>query len=231
MSKRIYCGLESSGKSLKLAMVVADLVERNSKWGKVSTIYRPIMSNLRFTDKFIEYATSKGVKLNYWDNLDDIVKFEQCDVIIDEVPVYFDARQWENMSFEVRRWLAQHRHRGVEIYGNVQEFADIDVAVRRLTGELLYLTKIMGSRDPSPTSPPVKYVWGIVLVMRIDPRNYKEDMKFVQGNYSLGGMMWLSKDVVALYDMHNDIKPGKYPPLQHRVRNCEVCGLEKIYHM
>jgi len=47
--KTIYSGLESSGKSLRLAMVTVDIVERNSKWLKKSGIKRPIYSNLEFT--------------------------------------------------------------------------------------------------------------------------------------------------------------------------------------
>jgi len=34
MSKVIFSGLEGSGKSLKLAMVVSDIVHRNGRWFK-----------------------------------------------------------------------------------------------------------------------------------------------------------------------------------------------------
>jgi len=123
--KIIYSGLESSGKSLRLAKVTADLVHRNSKWnqarlldwkakhdawtnfvqkiGKRHTVEecnewvkqnpepvkpqpRPIVSNIRFQDYFFTYATQEmGVPIVYWNNLDEIIKYDNADIIIDEV--------------------------------------------------------------------------------------------------------------------------------------------------
>lgn len=233
MAIHIVTGLPGSGKSYHSANLTIDLLYRNRAWYKKSGRLRKVVSNLKMNEN-VENEFGYGTELSfleYWSEALELPKLRDCDVIWEEMGATVDSRMWESLPLELRRWLAQHRHRGIEIYGNVQEFADIDVAVRRLTQELLYLTKLVGSRDPHPTSPPVKYVWGVILRMRIDPRNYKEDMKFVQGNYSMDGIMFITRKVVELYDMHNDIRAGKYPPLQHRVRNCPECGLQKVYHM
>jgi len=147
------------------------------KWFAGSGIKRIVKSNLKMSD---EFESEAGDFIQYWEDPEELPHMKDCDVIWEEMGAHVDSRSWEQLPLELRRWLQQHRHRGVEIWGNVQEFADVDVAVRRLTEDLSYLTKICGSRDPSPTTPEVKRIWGIILVTKIDPRNYKEDMKFVE---------------------------------------------------
>jgi len=233
MAIHIVTGLPGSGKSYYTAEVSLDLLYQNREWYKKSGVLRKICTNLKLSQEIeneFGFGTDQSF-ISYWEDVLELPRMRDVDVIWEEMGVICDARQWENMPLELKRWLQQHRHRGCDIYGNVQEFADIDVAVRRLTKELIYLTKIMGSPDPSPTRPPIKKIWGIVVKYRIDPKNYKEDMKWSEGRSSLDGFFFLTRKVVSVYDMHNDIKTGKYPPLQHRMRECETCGFKKIIHV
>ncbi len=69
-----------------------------------------------------------------------------------------DSTQWANMPLELKRWLQQHKKRGVGIIGNTQEFLMIDISMRRLVNNVYTLKKFLGSRDPSPTKPPVKRI-------------------------------------------------------------------------
>ena len=55
--KVIFSGLESSGKSLRLAMIAGWLVERNSKWYQLTGIKRPILSNLYFSRYYRDWET------------------------------------------------------------------------------------------------------------------------------------------------------------------------------
>ena len=100
--KIVYSGLEGSGKSLKLAMVARSLVLRNSKWLAKSGIMRPLASNLRFSDWFVDFAKQRGIEIIYWKDLDELITLSDCDVIIDELGNYFDARGWENLSLDDR---------------------------------------------------------------------------------------------------------------------------------
>jgi len=171
---RVITGLPGAGKSLLTARTAVDLLYRNRNWHQKTGIYRPIYSNLKFSDS-LEAEFEPYIK--YWSEAMDLVKIRDADVIWEEMGAYCDSTQWANMPLELKRWLQQHRHRGVEITGNVQEFSQIDISLRRITHEVLYLRKIIGSRDPSPTRPPVKYVWGVILVQSVSPDNYKEDKK------------------------------------------------------
>lgn len=233
MAINVVTGLPGSGKSYFTAELSLDLLHKNKKNYEKTGAFRQVATSLKLNEE-IEKEFGYGTELSfikYWEDAVELPQLKDCDVIWEEMGVICDARNWESMPSELKRWLQQHRHKGCEIYGNVQEFADIDVAVRRLTHSLTYLVKIMGSGDPSPSKPAIKKIWGVVLKIKIDPRNYKEDMKFVEGRWSLDGFFFLSKKIISVYDMRNDIRGGVYPGLQHRERICETCGFKKTIHV
>jgi len=241
-------GLPGAAKSYLTAQITVSLVKRNREWFKRTGKVRPVYSNLVMSDSFTEQAnapieslrdelgeplgfeTKPGeVFIKYWEDPEELPDMHDADVVWEEMGAHVDSRSWESLPLTLRRWLQQHRHRGVEIYGNCQDFADVDVAIRRLCGSLVYLTKVVGSRDPSATTPAPRVVWGIVVKMYLDPRNYKEETKTTSGVF--GGFIWINKAGVELYSMHNDIKPGKYPALQHRERICPTCNFKKVLHV
>lgn len=231
MSKIIFTGLESSGKSLRLAMVVVSVVKRNSKWLKESGEVRPIYSNMKFDSQFEQYAKGLGVPLKYWSNLDELIEIDNCDVIIDEVGNYFDSRMWADLSLDVRRWLTQGAKSGIEIYGSAQDFAQVDKSFRRLVNQLYEIIKVIGSSRPSPTKPPVKRVWGLCAVKTLDPRGYEEDKK-----RSLSGIpsfFTIQKKYCEIFDTTQKIVKSKPPPLIHIERECGYpnCNYHKITHI
>lgn len=229
--KVIYSGLESSGKSLKLSMVVTDLVRRNYEWKKKSGITRTIASNLKFTDNFYDYVTKElEIPIIYWENLDDLIEFKDCDVIIDEVGNYFDARMWTDLSLDVRRWLTQGAKTGVEIYGSAQDFAQIDKAFRRLVNHLFHITKIMGSRRPSATKPPVKFIWGVCMMRELDPVGYnEEDKKFETAGFP--SFFFIEKKYCNIFYTGQKIERSKPLLLKHVERNCGTCKLVRKSHI
>lgn len=237
--KIIYSGLEGSGKSLKLARVVKNLVWRNHKWGKKIGIPRPIWSNMTFSNEFETYARDLGVPINYWQNLDELIKIEQADVIIDEVGNYFDSRMWADLSLDVRRWLTQGSKCGIEIYGSAQDFAQVDKAFRRLVNALFDIRKFVGSRRPSATKPPVKYIWGICLARELDPQGYDEDKKAFNGSFIPHPFLIRRKDC-EIFDTGQKIRRSEYPALRHEARYCQhhekhggngTCRFCKVIHI
>jgi len=234
--KIIYSGLESSGKSLRLAKLTADLVQRNSKWFKESGKTRPIVSNLKFTEKFYNWATEEMiVPIIYWENLEQLIQYDNVDIIIDEVGTYFDSRLWSDLSLDVRRWLTQGAKSGIEIYGSAQDFAQVDKAFRRLTNHLVHVTKITGSSRPSPTKPPVKFIWGLCIKQELNPLSYNEDKKEFAA--SIGGIIptpfFLRREYCELFDTTQIINRSKPLPYRHVERHCEHsnCNFEKISHV
>lgn len=218
--KKIYSGLEGSGKSLKLARITQELVHRNAAWGKQIGTPRPIASNMRFSDAFFEYAKSLGVPIIYWQNLDELIKLEQCDVIIDEVGNYFDSRMWADLSLDVRKWLTQGSKCGIEIYGSAQDFAQVDKSFRRLVNELYDIRKMIGSRRPSATKPPVKRIWGICFARALDPQGYDEDKKAFNGSF-IPIPFLIRKADCDIFDTTQKIGRSEYPAMRHEARYCQ----------
>lgn len=221
----IYTGLPGSGKSLRTAKATLFLLQRNKRWYKKSKILRKVMTNIKLSE-----AVEKKFEgfYQYWKDPEELINFKECDVIIDEIATYFDSTQWKEMSLDIKRWLQLHRHFGVEIYGNTQTFSTIDISFRRLTDELYLLKKLVGSREPSNTRPPIRHIWGIILIRKLDARNYKEEE---QENKAYGfTLMFYGKDLTQVYNTKQELEKGSSPPLRHIERYCEVCGKKHIFH-
>jgi len=105
--------------------------------------------------------------------------------------------------------------------------------MRRLTSDLLLLTKVIGSPDPSPTRPKVKHVWGLVLIRTLDPQKYDEAASKFEAYGFMPKIMWISRKFVDVYDTRQEILQGKYPPLRHIGRDCERndCTFHKVLHV
>lgn len=228
--KVIYSGLESSGKSLMLARKAEALLYRNAKWHEKSGVARPIYSNMAFSANFLERAEIAGIPIRHWENLEEVVGLNGIDLIIDEIGTYFDARTWTDLSLTTRRWIQQAAKLGVEIYGAAQDFAQVDISFRRLVNELWYIKKLIGSRRPSNTRPPVKTIWGVCMLRELDPRDYREaDNEFKSAAF-LPSFFLIRRHDCEIFDTTQLIKKGRLPPLLHETRICPDCGFEKISH-
>lgn len=234
--KVIYSGLESSGKSLQLARRVTELVYRNNKWAKITGIPRRIFSNMRFTESFRAWAEDEmGVPIIYWRSLDELIQYTEGDVICDEVGNYFDARNWADLSLDVRAWLTQGAKQGIEFYGGAQDFAQVDKSFRRLVqpGDLIHITKIVGSRRPSLTKPPVKRIWGMCMVHKLNPQGYDEDKKDFTSSSIFPTFFFIERRFCEIFDTTQKLEKSAPMPLRHIMRSCEQdnCSYTKLSHV
>ena len=223
----VYTGRPGSGKSNKLANTLVQIINRNNRWYNKTGIIRPIYTNFHLRPDLEELFSGA---LRHWQDLEELVQVQDGDIFIDEIFNYFDAKHWAELSFSVRRWLSQHRKLGVEIYGNCQDFAQIDISFRRMVSDLYYLVKLIGSRDPSPTRPPVKWIWGVSVLYTMSPVDYQENQKENQTSFS--GLEFITRGSCELFDTREIIQPGVFPPLQHSERRCNKvgCTFKKILH-
>jgi len=226
----IFSGLPGAGKSLKLAQTVMEVLYRNKKLFKKGFPLRKIYTNIKFSEAV--YAEFPN-QIEIWSEPAQLTQLRDVDVVWDEIATHLDSTQWANMSLELKRWLQQHRKFGIEIYGTTQDFAQIDKSMRRLTSDLLLLTKVIGSPDPSPTRPKPKTIWGLVLIRTLDPQKYDEAKSKFEAYGMLPKFMFITRKFVDIYDTRQEILQGKYPPLRHIERSCEndVCGHIKTLHV
>jgi len=237
----VFTGLPGSGKSLKLAQTLVEILYRNKNYyerqmqlynqGKVEEkpTRRKLWTNLQFTDEV--HREFPGY-IEYWTDLRQLTPLKDVDVAIDEIATYFDARLWETLSLEMRRWLAQHRKFGVEIYGTAQDFAQTDKAFRRLTSHLLLLRKLIGSADLSPTRPAPKFIWGLVVVRELDPTIYDEQ-KSKFASEGMPSFMFITRRSTEIFDTRAEVKLSSALPLKHIEKECENanCTFHKVVHV
>lgn len=242
----VFTGLPGSGKSLKLADTLVELLYRNRKTFEKQTrlfkegkthVYprrRVLWTNLKFTEKVEdEFGVGSDGYINYWVDLKQLTPLRDVDIAIDEIATYFDARLWETLSLEMRRFLAQHRKFGVEIYGTAQDFAQTDKAFRRLTSHLFLLKKLIGSGDLSPTRPAPKYIWGVVVVRELDPTTYDEQKSKFAGHGVFPSFMLITRAATEIFDTRAEVKMSQTLPLKHLEKACELpgCTFHKTVHV
>lgn len=236
MSKVIFSGLESSGKSLQLAMKGEAVLMRNIKWRERSGIARKILTNSPFSEKFNAFAKDNGIDVVVWENLDELIQQRDCDVFIDEIGTYFDSRMWADLSLDVRRWIQQGAKMGIELYGACQDFAQVDVSFRRLTSELYHITKWIGSARPSPTKPPIKHIWGLCHMVELNPQSYDEGKKKFQSEGILNwftGWFTIQRRYCEMFDTRFFLKRSTPLPLKHIERFCgdPNCEFKRTVHV
>jgi len=228
--KVVYTGLESAGKSLALAMRAERVLKRNAKWKAKSGSVRPIVSNIAFSEAFMTSARKLGIPVHIWRDLDDLILWKNCDVFIDEIGTYFDARNWTNLSLDVRRWVQQGAKAGIELYGAAQDFAQIDIAFRRLTNEVHQISKLLGSPRPSNTRPPVRFIWGLCVSWELDAKSYKSTEAEMKLAWIFPGWFFIRKHFCDLFDTTQFLEKSAPPLFKHYERSCPDCGLKKTFH-
>jgi len=205
------------------------LIKRNREWERKSGIRRVVMSNMRFSPSFEE--ANEGY-FGYWVDSAELVNLRNVDVIWDEIATEIDARNFANLSVEMKRFLSQYRKRGIDIYANTQDFSMIDARARLMITTVLTLRKILGSPDISTTKPPPKRIWGLVLIREVE--NFRETDPEKKKYSWVPGFFWISRALVSLYDTTQDIPLGKPAPLKHEERVCELhgvaCQFKRVLH-
>jgi len=233
--KRVYTGFESAGKSYLLAIDARNLIIRNSEWARVLKLpVRPILSNMSFTPEFEEFAKDMEVPIIYWKSLEEIKNFSECDIICDEIGKFFDSRFWEKLSLEIRTWCSEGAKKGIHWYAGAQDFAQVDKSFRRLVqpGDLVQVTKVMGSRRPSATMPPVKKIWGILFLRNLNPQGYSEDKKEFEGS-GFPSIKFIHRRYCEIFDTNRRIDSDNRIVLRHVDAYCSDanCSHHKILHV
>lgn len=212
-------GRPGQGKSLYTARVARKLLKRNQKFYERTGVVRQIVSNIKFSDKFEEEA---GQFLRYWSRVDEIVDLRDCDLLWDEIATELDSRNFVNLSDELKRFLSQYRKRGVDIYSNTQDFSMIDQRARLMITRVVTLHKLIGSRDPSPTKPPIKRIWGVVLIL--DVSNWKADDPHNKRYSPFFSLFFIDREDIELYDTRQDIPLSPPLPIKNRYIKVEHVG-------
>lgn len=110
------------------------------------------------------------------------------DIFIDEGGRLFPPERWKDTEQWIRDLWTEHRKYGIRFLVLTLDFNMMDINARRPTWRVYFMEKWMGSRDPSPTLPPlrkwtiknfitprVNVVWGIYTLREFSPLVVKLD--------------------------------------------------------
>jgi len=215
----LVIGPPGSCKSLYQAMTVEWLIFRSIRGQlKYNLPPRKIFLNFHLSK---EWSEKYADRLVYWSDLYDLTKVNDADIVIDEVAVHLPSDRWADTHFEVRRMLAQHRKRGLEIFCNTQDYKMVDINFRRMLHRVWSVQKISGSADPSPTLPPIKKIWGIFFRWELGSFRDLEEGDFSHASF-LPRPYLIRRKYIEMYDTREDIKPSPPPKWKHIERDCEL---------
>jgi len=169
--KRVYTGPESSGKSLMLSKRAEEVFIRNYRWNKIVGIPRTMYFNMPMSPDFIDRVTKNGINYKFFSRLEEILFEEECDIFLDELIKFFPAST-TSLTQEQLHFLTQGEKSGISVYATTQDFSQVHKQFRRLKPEVYIITKIIGSRRPMKTAPPVTKIWGICSMRKVDPTSF-----------------------------------------------------------
>lgn len=227
--KMVFSGQESSGKSLMLAKTANEILERNIRWAKESEVPRKMVSRIHFSKDFEQRAKDGGIKIIYWKNIYELKDIEGSDIFWDEIHVDLNAKRWADLGLDIQRWLEQNAKIGNSIFATAQDFAQVDLTFRRLTRQLYFITKIIGSERPHPSCPPVKKVWGLCVMRTLNADSYDEKKKQFDGSWWSFKFFKIRKEDCDLFDTNEKVERGK-TILNHNEHECPICLKTIITH-
>lgn len=223
MSKIVWTGIESSGKSLQLSVKAEEILRRNVRWFKKTGIPRLMAFNTPMSPAFIEEIESHGIKYMQFKNLDEILRLDECDIFIDELIKFFPSRGSDSLTQEQLHFITQGAKSGIHIFGASQDFSQVHKQLRRLVNEVYVVTKFIGSRRPMKTAPPVKRIWGLCFIRAVKPDSFKGDQATME-SAGMPSLYFISREDCERFDTSYKI-PQSELPIKY-VKKQRIIGLD-----
>lgn len=225
--KVIYTGLESAGKTLLMARSIKQSLILSTAYYKKYGFIRPVYCNIHLSSELLE---KYGMFYSYYDDIQELIdkKVAGCDIYHDEISSDFSALKKDKLPRATNRWLRQGAKNGVRYYATAQEYNDIHLDFRRRVSVAYEVKKIMGSSRGGLNLPPVKTIWGVCLVKKLDIFPYNE----IQRQYVFNGIfpfVFFGKRLCSIFDTHQIIEETDNN-LEHTETYCPTCGYTEIYH-
>lgn len=122
-----FFGVPGVGKTTKLTSIAQKELRRIKK-GK--SPYKHILTN---------FYCEGCEKINFSEL--GVYKMEYCLVLLDELTLDADARDFKNFAARKKVFFTLHRHLNCDIVYFVQDYSRVDKTIRNLTYDLWYCTK------------------------------------------------------------------------------------------
>jgi len=230
----LFYGNKGNGKSMFTAYLI-DLLHDQYRFTEKKypdLPKRTVWSNQKFS---LEVEEKMGEQLKYWTSAKQLSLIRNSDIIWDEVGKDIPATGFKDTPKELKQVFSHLRKRGNRLFANTQVYNDIDISFRRQVDRTFKLTKVMGSHDISATLPPVKKVWGWILIYEMDKKALenkenidaqKEGILLIQ----IPKILSIKQKWVDMYDTTAELPAYKPDELEHREYKCHKCGKVHVEH-
>jgi len=217
--KKGWTGLESAGKSQLMAVEFKNILKRNIRWIKIRRdlglpfIPRTMATDTPMSTKLIEEIQANGMRYLHFYNLSQLMSLSQVDIFINEINKFFPQRGNEPLTREQAEFLSQGAKDGVDIYFCSQDFSQAHKQFRFLVNEIYLVRKIIGSRRPVASAPPVNRIWGLVCYWPVDARSFdgsNESMVYLD---NIPSFYFINKEDTELYDTSYKVRGSEPPPI------------------
>lgn len=204
MAIKMIKGLPSAGKSYLMTKIAKKAIEDG----------RQVYSNYK-----LGYADQpQPQNLHYWREPRDLLAIDKGLIVMDEAHVYFNSRMWTEFPIEVQYKFQQHAKDGLDIIGTVQHEARIDVVIRELVQEWIWITRLFGSaRDTD-------FVFGAFIANHY----YPEDLTKANSKPWSREWHWYVKSVARYYDTLAKIDRPEDADISYiKMKVCSSCGHQR----
>lgn len=221
MSKIVWTGIESSGKSLQLSRQAEVVRKRNKKWFSKVGIKRTMAFNSPMSEEFKQLIIDSNIDYLEFKNFDDIARLEEADIFIDELIKMFPASGATSLTNEQLHFITQGSKSGINVYGASQDFSQVHKQYRLLVNEVHVVKKIIGSKRPMKTAPAVNVIWGICMMRDVLPSSFKGDSVTME-NIGMPSIFFIQREDTNRFDTSYKIPLTKLPTKKLR-KQIEVC--------
>lgn len=146
----MYVGAVGAGKTY---CAIAEAVKDAWDWiytnqsineQELAKLYGLDVENINVQKLSNEKKLEIGTKIvNEWSDFDHIVMEAKCGVlVIDEAPLWLDARKWDTMPMNARQKIIEHRKDDLFIVSTAQDVSFIDKIYRILADEVRIVRKV-----------------------------------------------------------------------------------------
>lgn len=217
----VYTGLPGSGKTVMLARKALALLEQARTLERKHNVIRKVKTNVALSPLIVkEY----GKYLEHFTDLYTMHQWKDCDIVIDELAVYFDSHEWERTTQDTKAFLRLHRHYKVNIWGVAQDFLTVDKSFRRLTAHLYHIDRIFAFREPTLSNPEPKHPFLLSVIREVMPTLWEVEKEYYQYIPATTTYEFFTKKDFSIFDTHADLPPVPLPPLKREIRVCPDDG-------
>ena len=220
--KKVFVGIESSGKSLQLSIHAEIVLKRNIKWLAITGRSRTMAFNSPMSDEFVGRIKAAGITYKKFAHLNEILGMEEADIFIDELIKFFPANGANSLSREQLDFVTQGAKTGIHIYAASQDLSQVHKQFRLLVNEVYVISKLIGSRRPMKTAPPVKMIWGLCMMRSVRPASFKGDNATMEDLDMIPSFFLIHKEDCERFDTSFKIPLTKLP--LKVVRKQEIVG-------